>query len=186
MLPLTYIIYSGHSTEEASIYFAMLAAIEHAKHYIYIESQFFISSPRKSHSVAVNLIAQKLAERLEQAFAWEKEFDEDSNFRITFVLPFHADGALAESETVTKVILHHTQRAVARGDENTKVPEAQWGFKRPEWRVNGSVIGILRRNAKDRIAAEEKKESGGNKMYLERDRKLLEVDFCRHIRFFGL
>ena len=146
--------WSGHSTEEASIYYAMLAAIEHAKHYVcviplfsrardcsssllarcrrswcvsrtsarlrsplltpsffssplhrYIESQFFISSPRGTKSVAVNLLAQKLAARLERAFAWEKEYDEPSKFRVAFVLPFHADGMLAESETVTKVRL---------------------------------------------------------------------------------
>ena len=244
--------WSGHSTEEASIYYAMLAAIEHAKHYVcvvararapvptavrkqqrlspaarrlrprgpphcrfapealrsplsasptslsshsfvcsifvcsifcllysfvlslrrYIESQFFISSPHKTKSVAVNLLAQKLAERLERAFVWEKEFGEPSKFRVAFVLPFHADGMLAESETVTKVILHHTQRSVARGDAKMN--------------VNGSVIGILRANARARIEAESAKEGGGNSAWIAHDEKLLEENFSAHIRFFGL
>ena len=237
--------WSGHSTEEASIYYAMLAAIEHAKHYVcvvararapvptavsgreappsprpaslplragsaaltavrfthlpllpffcllylcllyflfalffcfvlrrYIESQFFISSPHKTKSVAVNLLAQKLAERLERAFVWEKEFGEPSKFRVAFVLPFHADGMLAESETVTKVILHHTQRSVARGDAKMN--------------VNGSVIGILRAKARARIEAESAKEGGGNSAWIAHDEKLLEENFSAHIRFFGL
>ena len=138
----------------------------------YIESQFFISSPHKTKSVAVNLLAQKLAERLERAFVWEKEFGEPSKFRVAFVLPFHADGMLAESETVTKVILHHTQRSVARGDAKMN--------------VNGSVIGILRAKARARIEAESAKEGGGNSAWIAHDEKLLEENFSAHIRFFGL
>lgn len=120
----------------------------------------------------MNLLAQKLAERLERAFVWEKEFGEPSKFRVAFVLPFHADGMLAESETVTKVILHHTQRSVARGDAKMN--------------VNGSVIGILRAKARARIEAESAKEGGGNSAWIAHDEKLLEENFSAHIRFFGL
>ena len=68
--------WSGHSTWEKSIYFATIQAIQQSKHYVYIESQFFISAPRGVRTQVVNLVAQALGDRIARAIEWEKKHGE--------------------------------------------------------------------------------------------------------------
>jgi phosphatidylserine/phosphatidylglycerophosphate/cardiolipin synthase-like enzyme len=84
--------WSGGTKTERSIYRAMRAIIENAKHYIYIENQYFISS--LGGGGIKNGIAKYLVDRIKLAHK-RKE-----TFRVIIVLPVHPEGSLWDSPTL--------------------------------------------------------------------------------------
>jgi phospholipase D1/2 len=73
--------WSARQPHEASIYNAYLHAIKNAKHYIYIENQFFISSQPGVLMNVKNQIQTALAERIYRAYK------ENEDFHVMIVMP---------------------------------------------------------------------------------------------------
>jgi phospholipase D1/2 len=73
--------WSAGQPHEASIYNAYLHAIKNAKHYIYIENQFFISSQPGVLMNVKNQIQTALAERIYRAYK------ENEDFHVMIVMP---------------------------------------------------------------------------------------------------
>ncbi len=82
--------WSGGGRTERSIMEAYIDLINKAKHYIYIENQYFISSTA-GRDVVKNTIVEHLTNRIRRAIR-DKE-----TFRVFVILPNHPDGNLAES-----------------------------------------------------------------------------------------
>jgi len=86
----------GASGYEDSLYSQYLRLISEAKHYIYIESQFFISSTAttsSSSSPVVNQIANYLIDRITQAI------EKKETFRVIIIVPLHPEGSMLDSTT---------------------------------------------------------------------------------------
>ena len=128
---------AGLKKTENSIVKAYYDLIENAKHYIYIENQFFISKawteqekedcPHSISDIVKNEIALYLRRRVEKAYL-NKE-----NFKIFIFLPLLPgfDGEPESSRTI-QVILKHTYASVCRNyglsiiEQLTKVMGDQW------------------------------------------------------------
>lgn len=74
---------AGGNRREYSIYKAYLNLIQKAKHFIYIENQFFVSST-SGHTVE-NKIAEVILAKIRQAII------NGTNFKVIVLLPIHPD-----------------------------------------------------------------------------------------------
>ena len=113
--------------QESSIYKAYLAYIRGAKHFIYIENQFFISSLEQN--TPKNKIARQLYARYSMfvvldVVCFQRTNSTDDNrvrraiinnekFRLIVVLPVYPSGDI-RAET-TQYILKYTYRTISRG-----------------------------------------------------------------------
>eukprot|EP01104_Vermistella_antarctica_P020353 TRINITY_DN8681_c0_g1_i1.p1 TRINITY_DN8681_c0_g1~~TRINITY_DN8681_c0_g1_i1.p1 ORF type:complete len:1537 (+),score=341.51 TRINITY_DN8681_c0_g1_i1:99-4709(+) len=97
---------------EQTIHEAYLSAIEEAKHSIYIENQFFISSTTELplHGVQ-NRVAHALIERIAKAI------ESNQTFRVVVVLPLHPEGDF-EVDPALRAIMHYQYRTICRGRES--------------------------------------------------------------------
>lgn len=95
---------AGCPEPEQSIYKAYLTAIKRAKHFIYIENQYFISSINRIRPK--NRIADALYQRLRIAMK------NDEDFRVVVVLPVFPAGDLLSA--TTRYIIKYVYKAVSR------------------------------------------------------------------------
>jgi len=95
---------AGIPSLEQSIYKAYLTAISEAKHFIYIENQYFISSIDTTHPK--NRIIKALYKRLHKAIS------EHETFRVIIILPEFPSGILQNNITLYMIKFHY--RAISR------------------------------------------------------------------------
>ena len=108
---------AGQHEDERSIYNAYHSAIRNAKHYVYIENQFFISSCDSSsvRKEVHNRIAAEIVERIVRAHR------SNTLFRVFVVLPLLPafEGQIGTaSGTAMQFILHYTLSTIIRGDHS--------------------------------------------------------------------
>ena len=96
---------------EHSIYIAYMELIERAKHFIYIENQFFISDT--AGSPVRNKIAQALVLRIRKAI------EEGQNFKVVLVIPLLPgfEGGIEEKGgAFTRLGLSYQQLTFSKGE----------------------------------------------------------------------
>ncbi|CAG8462070.1 11758_t:CDS:10 [Acaulospora morrowiae] len=103
----------GVSESEHSIQNAYIETIMNAKHFIYIENQFFITATEESDDYAAkNLVGKALVERIIKAYK------NDEKFRVIVTIPlippfageFHkADAA------ILRLVMHYQYQSICRG-----------------------------------------------------------------------
>ncbi|EFC48698.1 predicted protein, partial [Naegleria gruberi] len=96
--------WSGSPRDEQSVYAAYLHLIDNAKHYIYIENQYFIGSTSDlPKNVIPEYIARKVVEKMKA-----KEV-----FRVIIVVPSHPEGDMAAS--TTQQIMKYSYNTIKNG-----------------------------------------------------------------------
>eukprot|EP00026_Physarum_polycephalum_P000889 Phypoly_transcript_00890.p1 GENE.Phypoly_transcript_00890~~Phypoly_transcript_00890.p1 ORF type:complete len:1080 (+),score=133.98 Phypoly_transcript_00890:582-3821(+) len=95
-------------TVEASYYRAILDTIRKARHYVYIQNQYFISSVM--HSIPGNKISLAIVERISLAIRTNRKF------RVYIVLPIHQAGPI--DSVATRAIVKWTRHSIFRGKES--------------------------------------------------------------------
>ena len=129
---------AGLRTPEHSILNAYYDLIENAKHYIYIENQFFVSKSwtdeekkKCNHSISdivQNKIAYYLRKRIEKAYL-NKE-----NFRVYIFLPLLPGFAGEPEESATlQIIVKHTYAGICR-NYGLSLIEQLYKIMRNEWK----------------------------------------------------
>ncbi|KAI8991905.1 hypothetical protein BDF20DRAFT_812470 [Mycotypha africana] len=106
---------SGIETEH-SIQNAYIATILGAKHYVYIENQFFISSTeRKEDSIIKNQIANAIVRRIIRAH------EEQDKFKVFVLMPlmpaFPADLSTKDAATA-RLVMHYQYISICRGTDS--------------------------------------------------------------------
>ena len=96
---------SGQHTEP-SIYNAILHAIEHAKRFVYIENQFFVSG--NSHPQVKNAVAECLLNRVSKAV------EEGSRFKVFIVITLFPEGC-PETNAGMRAARHFEYLTLCRG-----------------------------------------------------------------------
>jgi phospholipase D1/2 len=95
---------------ENSIYIAYMELIDKARHFIYIENQFFISDT--AGDPIKNKIAQALILRVRRAI------EEGKNFKVVIIIPLlpgFEGGVEEKSGTFTRLALNYQQNTISRG-----------------------------------------------------------------------
>ncbi|KAI9309557.1 hypothetical protein BJ944DRAFT_154121 [Cunninghamella echinulata] len=103
--------WSSGIEREHSIYNAYMECISKAKHYIYIENQFFVSSTT-SDKVLRNKIGQAIVERIKKAH------NKGEKFKIFILLPLIPafEGDLASSDAAAaRTVMHFQYVSISRG-----------------------------------------------------------------------
>lgn len=100
----------GPYQTEKSIHMAYIQLIEQAKHYIYIENQFFISN--LAGAPVENLIANAILLRIKQAFSKKEKF---KVFVFLPLLPGFPGDIDRPSAAVLKIQLHWEYFTISRG-----------------------------------------------------------------------
>lgn len=98
---------------ENSIYVGYMELIDKAKHFIYIENQFFISDTA-GHPVK-NKIGQALVLRIRRAI------EEGKNFKVVVVIPLlpgFEGGVQEKSGTFTRIALNYQQQTISKGENS--------------------------------------------------------------------
>ncbi|KAJ2493585.1 hypothetical protein IWW37_000451 [Coemansia sp. RSA 2050] len=103
-------------TKESSIHTAYCEMIRDAKHFIYIENQFFISNARDDPNYTIkNRIAEALVDRVKRAHR------RGEKFRVIVLMPlmpaFEGDVNAAGAATL-KLVMHWQYQAICRGDHS--------------------------------------------------------------------
>ncbi|KAJ2472261.1 hypothetical protein GGI02_001697 [Coemansia sp. RSA 2322] len=103
-------------TKESSVHTAYCEMIRDAKHFIYIENQFFISNARDDPSYTIkNRIAEALVDRVKRAHRRQEKF------RVIVLMPlmpaFEGDVNAAGAATL-KLVMHWQYQAICRGDHS--------------------------------------------------------------------
>ncbi|RIA98130.1 hypothetical protein C1645_750674 [Glomus cerebriforme] len=108
----------SHGLEEVerSIQNAYLKIIEEAKHFIYIENQFFITATKESNDYPVkNLIGKAIVERIVRAHK------NNERFKIIVAMPllpaFPADLNSSDAGTV-RLVIHYQYQSICRGGQS--------------------------------------------------------------------
>ncbi|KAI9496611.1 hypothetical protein BDB00DRAFT_758105, partial [Zychaea mexicana] len=103
--------WSSGIEREHSIYNAYMECISKAKHYVYIENQFFISATTQDKLLR-NKIAQAMVERIKRAHAKKEKF------KIFILIPLIPafEGDLASSEAYSaRSVMHFEYISISRG-----------------------------------------------------------------------
>lgn len=104
---------TGENTLENSVQNAYIELIQSAKHFIYIENQFFISST--AGDPVTNEVVHALLLRIEKAHA------RGENFRVVVFLPllpgFEGEVDAAQS-TILRIQLHWEYKTICRGGQS--------------------------------------------------------------------
>ncbi|KAJ2503642.1 hypothetical protein IWW47_002875 [Coemansia sp. RSA 2052] len=103
-------------TKESSIHTAYCEMIRDAKHFIYIENQFFISNARDDPNYTIkNRIAEALVDRVKRAHRRQEKFC------VIVLMPlmpaFEGDVNAAGAATL-KLVMHWQYQAICRGDHS--------------------------------------------------------------------
>ncbi|KAI9295765.1 phospholipase D/nuclease [Neoconidiobolus thromboides FSU 785] len=101
---------------ENSIYTAYIQNIAAAKHFIYIENQFFVSAAKGESNYSVkNQIAKALVKRIIKAHK------ENSPFKVIIIMPlmpaFQSDVHEASANTI-RLVMQWQYQSICRGDES--------------------------------------------------------------------
>ncbi|KAG2183933.1 hypothetical protein INT44_008944 [Umbelopsis vinacea] len=100
---------------EHSIYNAYVECITKAKHFVYIENQFFITATTPEDKIIKNKIGQAIVERIKLAHK------KGEKFRIIVVMPlapaFEGDFASSDAGTV-RLVMHFQYASISRGDNS--------------------------------------------------------------------
>ncbi|CAG0914405.1 unnamed protein product [Notodromas monacha] len=124
----------GVELEEQSIHEAYRATILNAKHYIYVENQFFVSTGTGASPGTENLIAESIFERVWKAF---KDGEEFRVFVVMPLLPGFEGQVGTPGGTAIQVITHWNYASMSRGsysllqklrDKGVESPENYVGF----------------------------------------------------------
>ncbi|KAI9473922.1 MAG: hypothetical protein EXX96DRAFT_488418 [Benjaminiella poitrasii] len=106
--------WSSDVEREHSIYNAYMECIAHAKHYVYIENQFFISTTQDDKLLR-NKIAQALVERIRCAH------EKGQKFRVYVVIPlvpaFEGDLASTDASSA-RTVMHFQYITISRGSNS--------------------------------------------------------------------
>ena len=97
--------WAGAPRADASLYHRLVQMILGARHYVYIENQFLISSTAAG---VENQVGRALVQRVSEAIGRSEPF------RVIIVLPIHAEGDPALSSTV-RAVMHYQYATLARG-----------------------------------------------------------------------
>ncbi|KAJ2806106.1 hypothetical protein H4R20_001816 [Coemansia guatemalensis] len=103
-------------SKESSIHTAYCEMIRDAKHFVYIENQFFVSNAREdpAHTIK-NRIAEALVDRIRRAHA------QQAKFRVIIVIPlmpaFEGDVNAVGAATL-KLVMHWQYQSICRGDHS--------------------------------------------------------------------
>lgn len=102
---------------EHSIYNAYMECILKAKHFIYIENQFFITATDSQDKLIKNMIGEALVNRIERAYR-EKE-----KFRVIVVIPsapgFEGDFASPDRRSMAlRSVAHYQYMSISRGSRS--------------------------------------------------------------------
>ncbi|KAJ2076688.1 hypothetical protein H4R24_005560 [Coemansia sp. RSA 988] len=106
-------------SKESSIHTAYCEMIRDAKHFVYIENQFFVSNAREdpAHTIK-NRIAEALVDRIRRAHA------QKAKFRVIIVIPlmpaFEGDVNAVGAATL-KLVMHWQYQSICRGDHSIAV-----------------------------------------------------------------
>ncbi|KAJ2372249.1 hypothetical protein IW150_004209, partial [Coemansia sp. RSA 2607] len=103
-------------SKESSIHTAYCEMIRNAKHFIYIENQFFISNAREDAGYTIkNRIAEAIVDRIKRAHRHGEKF------RIIVLMPlmpaFEGDVNAAGAATL-KLVMHWQYQTICRGDHS--------------------------------------------------------------------
>ncbi|CAO3693092.1 unnamed protein product [Umbelopsis ramanniana] len=97
---------------EFSIYNAYMEAISRAKHFVYIENQFFITATQPDNRLIKNNIGQAIVERIKRAHK------EGKRFRVYVVIPlapsFPGDFAASDA-SILRLVMHQQYVSISRG-----------------------------------------------------------------------
>ncbi|KAG2183771.1 hypothetical protein INT43_006782 [Umbelopsis isabellina] len=99
-------------TREYSICSAYMEVINKAKHFVYIENQFFVSATHEGDKLIKNKIGQVIVERIKRAHKEAKAF------RVYVVMPLAPsfEGEITSSDaSVLRLVMHHQYRSISRG-----------------------------------------------------------------------
>jgi len=97
---------------ETSIQQAMVSAITNAKHFVYIENQYFISNTAKG---VKNEIGTTLVRRIRRAIQEKKAKNLPfPDFRVVVVLPVHPEGTYKDSAAI-RYIMKFQYETISRG-----------------------------------------------------------------------
>ncbi|XP_052237855.1 phospholipase D1-like isoform X2 [Dreissena polymorpha] len=105
---------AGINKVEQSIHNAYLDCIKNAKHFIYIENQFFISTVG-DHSMVRNQIAEALVERITRAY------QSGETFRVYVIMPLLPafEGEIgANGGYSIQAVLHWNYKSVSKGENS--------------------------------------------------------------------
>ncbi|CAO3592755.1 unnamed protein product [Absidia cylindrospora] len=99
---------------EYSIYNAYMECISRAKHFIYIENQFFITATHAGDKLIKNKIGEAIVDRIKRAY-YEKQ-----KFKIIVVIPcapgFEGDFASADRRSMPlRSVAHYQYMSISRG-----------------------------------------------------------------------
>jgi phosphatidylserine/phosphatidylglycerophosphate/cardiolipin synthase-like enzyme len=100
----------GLDIAETSIQNAYIALIEKAKHFIYIENQFFISSASKNQIYPQNKILMALLNKLRIAIKKKEDF------RVIVMIPIQTASLI--SDTTTQLIMYWEYHTIYRGENS--------------------------------------------------------------------
>jgi len=121
----------SHGLEETdrSIQNAYIDIISNAKHFIYIENQFFITATKESSDYPVkNLIGKAIVERIVRAHR------NGERFRIVVAMPllpaFPADLDTGDAGTV-RLVMHYQYQSICRGGQSILEVLAREGVENP-------------------------------------------------------
>ncbi|KAJ1766493.1 hypothetical protein IW140_001438 [Coemansia sp. RSA 1813] len=103
-------------TKESSIHTAYCEMIRNAKHFIYIENQFFVSNAREDPNYTIkNRIAEALVDRVKRAHK------RGERFRVFIIIPlmpaFEGDVNAMGAATL-KLVMHWQYQSICRGDHS--------------------------------------------------------------------
>lgn len=96
----------GTSSVESSIQNAYIECIQQAKHFIYIENQFFVSSTAGSD--VQNGVVNALIDRISEAFQNQQVF------RVIVIIPMHPNGDFCNA-LKAKCVMHYEYATINRG-----------------------------------------------------------------------
>ncbi|XP_039259662.2 phospholipase D1-like [Styela clava] len=126
----------GLAETESSIHEAYVRAIKTAKHYVYIENQFFVSI--KDDDLVWNKIIEALIERITAA--------KGTNFRVYVVLPlipaFEGDFSKDETSEDIQLVTYYQFRSISRGDGSLVGALKNNGFSDEEIKHHISFCGL--------------------------------------------
>ncbi|KAJ2401938.1 hypothetical protein GGI23_001063 [Coemansia sp. RSA 2559] len=103
-------------TKESSIHTAYCEMIRNAKHFVYIENQFFVSNAREDPGYTIkNRIAEALVDRVKRAHK------RGERFRVFIIIPlmpaFEGDVNAMGAATL-KLVMHWQYQSICRGDHS--------------------------------------------------------------------
>ncbi|KAJ2662146.1 hypothetical protein IWW48_002042 [Coemansia sp. RSA 1200] len=148
-------------TKESSIHTAYCEMIRNAKHFIYIENQFFVSNAREDQGYTIkNRIAEALVDRIKRAHRRQERF---RVFVVIPLMPAFEGDVNAMGAATLKLVMHWQYQSICRGDHSIAAQLEKEGITMHEYiRFFGlRTYDVIRRHA-DGSAAQDIAALSGN------------------------